>query len=71
LSLPYLGSLAYKLPIAAIAAFLKAGNNLAQVRIAPMAANNVAMHHNYKVEMVGHDDIVFNIYHRVMGVDAM
>ena len=64
------GELACQFPVAAVASFLEAGNDLAEVGGSAAAADNVAMDDNDKMEMVRHDDIVLDLYHRIVGMDA-
>ena len=58
-------------PIAVAAALFEARNQLAQVRLSPIAADDSRFHHHDAVHMVRHDDIILNLYHRIAGGDAM
>ena len=58
------------LPVAAVAALLEAGDDLAQVCGAPVAADDILMSHHNEMQMVGHDDVVLHFQHGIVLGDA-
>ena len=58
------------LPEPAVAAFLETGDNLAEVGVAAIRADKGLPHNEDKVQVLGHDDMLQHLSHRIMGRDA-
>ena len=65
-----IGSHARHLPIAAVAAFLKACDDLPKVGLSSVSADNVMMHHGYKVQVFWHHHIILHLNHWIVCRDA-
>ena len=64
------GPLRDDFPVAAVAAQLEARKDAAQGLLLAVAADDAALHDGQKMKMVGHDDVVLDGNHRIVGMDG-
>ena len=64
-----IGHHASHFPIAAVAALLEAGYHMPQMRRLAAARHDIAMRHQQEMQVLGHDDEILNLQHRVEAAD--